>query len=122
MKLTYLPKPHSFEMDMMIIMTMLAAVQKNLCAEGGNLMVTYVVRAYSRANKGYILRNRNTYDNITFKKALLLNIEENIKSKTNVPCDLNSSSYISKPIPRTFHGACLPDKDVMIKEKKSRMK
>ena len=59
MKLTYLPKLNSFEMNTMIIMTMLAAVQNNICAEGGNLMVTYVVRAYSQANKGYVLRNRN---------------------------------------------------------------
>ena len=83
MKLTYLPKLHSFEMDTMIIMTMLAAVQNNLCAEGGNLMVTYVVRAYSRANTGYVLRNRNTYDNITFKKLESLGPCYSISRKTS---------------------------------------
>ena len=51
MKLLYLPKLHSFEMETMIVLTMLAAAQNNLCVEGSNFMKTYVVRAYSRANK-----------------------------------------------------------------------
>ena len=80
MKLLYLPKLHSFEMDTMIVLTMLAAAQNNLCVEGSNLLKTYVVRAYSRANKDYVLKNRNIYDNTTFKKALLMNIEEHVRN------------------------------------------
>ena len=80
MKLQYLPQLHSFEMDTMIVLTMLAAAQNNLCVEGSNLLKTYVVRAYSRANKDYVLKNRNIYDNTTFKKALLMNIEEHVRN------------------------------------------
>jgi hypothetical protein len=111
MKLTYLPKLHSFEMETMIILTMLTAAQNNLCAEGKNLLKTYVVRAYSRANKGYVLKNRNVYDNLTFKKALLLDIEENLRSGTRLPYDLSTSSYVSKPVPNTFHGVTPPNID-----------
>jgi hypothetical protein len=38
MKLMYLPQLYSFEMETMTIVTMLAAVQSNLCAEGSNLL------------------------------------------------------------------------------------
>ena len=110
MKLLYLPKLHSFEMDTMILLTMLAAAQNNLCVEGSNLLKTYVVRAYSRANKDYVLKNRNIYDNTTFKKALLMNIEEYVKEQIHLPYDLNTSCYFSKPIPKTFHGDDIPTK------------
>ena len=120
MKLLYLPKLYSFEMDTMIFLTMLAAFQNNLCVEGNNLLKSYVVRAYSRANKGYILKNRRTYDNLSFKKALLVDIEENIKSKTVLTHDLNTT-YIRKAVPKTFHGAVLPEKEAMLKEKKTRL-
>ena len=106
----------------MIVLTMLAAAQNNLCVEGGNLLKTYVVRAYSRANKDYVLKNRNIYDNITFKKALLMNIEEHVKARIHLPYDLNTSCYISKRIPKTFHGVKIPDKEVMLAQRKSRMK
>ena len=117
MKLLYLPKLHSFEMDTMIVLTMLAAAQNNLCVEGSNLLKTYVVRAYSRANKDYVLKNRNIYDNTTFKKALLMNIEEYVKERIHLPYDLNTSCYFSKPIPKTFHGVDIPDKAAMIEQK-----
>ena len=122
MKLLYLPKLHSFEMETMIVLTMLAAAQNNLCVEGSNLMKTYVVRAYSRANKDYVLKNRNIYDNTTFKKALLMNIEEHVKEGVHLPYDLYTSCYISKPVPKTFHLVDIPDKAAMIEHKKSRMK
>jgi len=46
MKLLYLPKLHSFEMQTMIILTMLAASQNNLCVQGGNLLKTYYIIYY----------------------------------------------------------------------------
>ena len=107
-------------MDTMIFLTMLAAFQNNLCVEGNNLLKSYVVRAYSRANKSYILKNRRTYDNLSFKKALLVDIEENIKSNTVLTYDLNTT-YIRKAVPKTFHGAVLPEKEAMLKEKKTRL-
>ena len=78
-------------MDTMIILTMLAAFQNNLCVEGSNLLRSYVVRAYSRANKSYILKNRRTYDNLSFKKALIVDIEENIKSNTVLMYNLDTT-------------------------------
>ena len=122
MKLLYLPKLHSFEIDTMIILTMLAAAQNNLCVGGGNLLKTYIVRAYSHANKVYVLKNRNVYDNLTFKKAILLDIEENIKNQTHIPCNLSTTSYISKAVPKTFHGVALPEMEAMIALKNSRLK
>ena len=107
----------------MIVLTMLAAAQNNLCVEGSNLMNTYeLVRAYSRANKDYVLKNRNIYDNSTFKKALLMNIEEHVKEGVHLPYDLYTSCYISKPVPKTFHRVDIPNKAAMIEHKKSRMK
>ena len=120
MKLLYLPKLHSFEMETMIMLTMLAAHQSNLCVEGNNLLKSYIVRAYSRANKTYVLKNRNLYDNLSYKKALLLDIEENIKNKIVLTYDLNTT-YIKKAVPKTFHGITPQDKDSMLLQKKSRM-
>jgi hypothetical protein len=120
MKLLYLPKLHSFEMETMIILTMLAAFQNNLCVEGKNLLKTYIVRAYSRANKTYVLKNRNIYDNLSFKKALLLNIEENIRTNTVLTYDLKTT-YIRKAVPKTFHLTEPPAKEFMLEKKKSRM-
>jgi len=78
---------------------------------------TYVVRAYSRANKGYVLKNKNIYDNMTFKKALLINVTQNINDNIRDPIDL--SEYIRTPVPKTFHGLTPPSKELMMK--KSRM-
>ena len=112
MKLLYLPKLHSFEMQTMIVLTMLAATQNNL-------LKTYVCRAYSRANKAYVLKIE-ICDNLTFKKAILWNIEENLRNHILLPFDLQNSSYINKDIPKTFHGLKTPDKNMMIEQRMSR--
>ena len=120
-KLLYLPKLHSFEMQTMIVLTMLAATQNNLCVQEGNLLKTYVCRAYSRVNKAYVLKIE-ICDNLTFKKAILLNIEENLRNHILLPFDLQNSSYINKDIPRTFHGLKPPDKNMMIEQRMSRIR
>ena len=68
------------------------------------------------------IKNRNVYDNLASKKALLLDIEENLRSGTHLPYDLSTSSYVSKPVPKTFHGVTPPNIEIMIQQKKSRMK
>ncbi|KAL5265183.1 hypothetical protein ACHWQZ_G006064 [Mnemiopsis leidyi] len=120
MKLLYLPKLQSFEMETMIILTMLAAYQNNLCVKGGNLLKTYVTAAYSRANKGYVLKNKNVYDNLSFKKALLVHIEQNVKDNVVLTYDLQET-YIKREVPKTFHGQSAPSKEVLKAKNKSRM-
>ena len=123
MKLQYLPKLHSFELDTMIVMTMLAAVQNNLYLKEEYRSKSYTARANSRAMKGYVLKQKNLYDNISFKKAIKEEIIEKMKSGTIlVKCDFSQTRYVKKEVPKTFHGTKLPDKVTMIRERKSRMK
>ena len=68
MKLIYLPKLHGFEFDTIIVMTMLAAVQNNVYLKEENCLKFYTERAYSRAIKGYVLKQKNVYNNISLKK------------------------------------------------------
>ena len=83
-----------------------------------NLLYNILCRAYSRANK-----NRNLYDNQTFQKAILLNIDENIRNyNTLLPFDLQNTSYIIKDIPKTFHRLEPPDKELMIEQQMSRIR
>ena len=105
-------------------MTMLAAVQNNLYLKEENRLKSYTVRAYSRAMKGYVLKQKNLYDNISFKKAIKEEIIEKMKSGTIlVKCDFSQTRYyVKKEVPKTFHGTKLPDKVTMIRERKSRMK
>ena len=76
-----------------------------------------MVRAYSRASKMYIIKNRNVYDVLSFKKTILLDVESHVESRNIMTYDLGL--YIRKTVPKTFHGMPLPDKDTMIAQKKS---
>jgi hypothetical protein len=96
MKLLFLPKLYSFEMETMIILTMLAAVQYNLCAEGSNLLNIYVLSCqsilWSKKRLCAELKNRNIRVNHAIKKSILLDIEENIKKGTHIPYNLSGES------------------------------
>ena len=72
--------------------------------------------------KGYVLKQKSLYDNISFKKAMTEEIVEKMMSGTIlVKCDFSQTRYI-KEVPKIFHGTTLPDKGTMIRERKSRMK
>jgi len=123
MKLLYLPKLHSFELETMIVMTMLAAVQNNLYLKEENLKKSYTVRSYSRAMKKYVLKQKNVYDNVTFKKSIIDSIIRMVRSGEQLDkCNFSQTRYIMRPVPKTFHGQSAPDKRVMIENQKSRMK
>ena len=73
--------------------------------------------------KGYILKQKNLYENISFKKAMIEEIIEKMKSGTIlVKCDHFSQTRYIKEVLKTFHGTTLPDKGTMIRERKARMK
>ena len=123
MKLLYLPKLHSFELETMIAMTMLAAVQNNLYLKEENLKKSYIVRSYSRAMKKYVLKRKNVYDNVSFKRSIIDSIIRMIGSGEQIDkCNFSETRYIKRPVPKTFHGQSAPDKSVMIENQKSRMK
>ena len=68
------------------------------------------------------MMGEHIYDNLTFKKAILLNIDENIRNYTLLPFDLQNTSYIIKDIPKTFHRLEPPDKELMIEQQMSRIR
>ena len=81
-------------MEMSVILTMLAVLQNNeyiYITQEGNAKV-YNLKAWSRASKAYVLKKRTIYDKVSFRKAILKEVEDNIASRTLLPLDL--SSYI----------------------------
>ena len=92
MKLQYLPKSAGFEMEMSVILTMLAVLQNNEYITQEVNAKVYNLKAWSRASKAYVLKKRTIYDKVSFWKAILKEVEDNIASRTLLPLDL--SSYI----------------------------
>ena len=92
MKLQYLPKSAGFEMEMSVILTMLAVLQNNEYITQEVNAKVYNLKAWSRASKAYFLKKRTIYDKVSFWKAILKEVEDNIASRTLLPLDL--SSYI----------------------------
>ena len=119
LKLMYLPKSTGFTMTTTIVLTMLTAIQNNCYLDNKNKQKTYSVRQWSRANKEHIVKDRHVYDNITFKKIILEQTFENIKENRIINLDL--SSYIRSPIPKTFHCQTAPSKEQILAKKNSRM-
>ena len=80
-------------MEMSVILTMLAVLQNNeYITQEGNAKV-YNLKAWSRAaSKAYVLKKRTIYDKVSFRKAILKEVKDNIASRTLLPLDL--SSYI----------------------------
>ena len=119
LKLMYLPKSTGFGMTTTIVMTMLTAIQNNCYLDSTNKLKTYSVRQWSRANKEHILKDRNVYDSVSFKKKILEETFDNIRNKQMINLDL--SSYIRQPIPKTFHCQTAPSKEELLEKKNSRM-
>ena len=119
LKLQYLPKSTGFGMTTTIILTMLAAIQNNVYLESSSKLKTYSVKQWSRANKEHVLKNRNIYDYVTFKKTILNDTIKNLKDGKIINADL--SSYIRTAVPKTFHGKTAPSKEVLLEKQKSRM-
>ena len=119
MKLQYLPKSAGFEMETSVILTMLAVLQNNeYITQEGNAKV-YNLKAWSRASKAYVLKKRTIYDKVSFKKAILKEVEDNIASRTLLPLDL--SSYIRNEIPTTFHNQTGPSIHELLDKQRTRM-
>ena len=77
-------------MEMSVILTMLAVLQNNeYITQEGNAKV-YNLKAWSRASKAYVLKKRTIYDKVSFRKAILKEVEDNIASRTLLPLDLSS--------------------------------
>ena len=98
---------------------MLTAIQNNMYLDPKNKLNTYSVRQWSRATKKHILKDRNVYDSITFKKEILVKTFDNLISGRIISLDM--SSYIRNPIPKTFHCQTAPSKEELIVAKYSRM-
>ena len=116
-KLKYLPKSSAFKMDTHVIMTMLTALEHNYSLTAPTL--TQKVAAYSRAQKMYILKNYNKRETEAMKKDILIAMNNNIKDNKTLTLDL--SSYVRKPIPKTFHKVEKPSKDILIAQALSRI-
>ena len=119
LKLTYLPKSTGFGMTTTIVLTMLTAIQNNCHLDSKYNLKTYSVWQWSRANKEYIIKDRHVYDSITLMKAILGQTFENVKNKRMINLDV--SSYIRDPIPKTFHWQTAPSKEELLSKKNSRM-
>ena len=119
LKLIYLPKSTGFSITTTIILTMLTAIQNNMYLDPKNKLKTCSVRQWSRATKKHILKDRNVYDSITFKKEILVKTFDNLISGRIISLDM--SSYIRNPIPKTFHCQTAPSKEELIVTKNSRM-
>ena len=119
LKLMYLPKSTGFGLTTTIILTMLTAIQNNCYLDSKSKIKTYSVRQWSRANKEHVLKDRHVYDNVTLKKNILEQTFDNIKNRRIINLDL--SSHIRNPVPKTFHGQSAPSKEELIAKKSSRM-
>ena len=95
-----------------IILTMLTAIQNNMYLDPKDKLKTYSVRKWSRATKKHILKDRNVYDSITFKKEILVKTLYNLFSGCIISLDL--SSYIRNPNPKTFNCLTAPSKEELL--------
>jgi hypothetical protein len=97
--LKYMPKRKAFTMDTTIILTMLASLEHNLAQDGERVVKERAV--YSRAQKGYVLKNIVTVDRFSYKTDMIRKVINNFV--INKPGELDIRSYKKIPVPKRFH-------------------
>ena len=117
-KLKYLPKYKGFSMLATITLTMLTVLEHN--KHVSTLEKIFRLHpAYSRAQKKYVLKKVTKRDSVGFKRDIMKSLAEFLRKNERPP--LQTSKYIRKPIPRTFHGTPRPSKQDLIEQRLTRM-